>query len=73
VDIQPWIQKIQDSNYREVEITITEKTDTRDWVKSQVSESKTLLPLVIVDSSGTKRPFRYNDSIGVGEKVICIQ
>ncbi|WP_179349712.1 cation:proton antiporter [Winogradskyella pacifica] len=73
VDLQPWIQKIQDSNYKEVEIIITKKTGTREWVKSQFSKNKTLLPLVIVDGAGTKRPFRYNDHIDVDEKVVFIE
>jgi len=73
VDLQPWIQKIQDSNYKEVEIIITKKTGTREWVKSQFSKNKTLLPLVIVDGAGTKRPFRYNDHIEADEKVVFIE
>ncbi|MDX1271917.1 hypothetical protein, partial [Bizionia paragorgiae] len=73
VDIQPWIQKVQDSNYKEVEVTITKQIDTRDWVKFHESKNNTLLPLVIVDRAGTKRPYRYNDSIDMNEKVIYIE
>lgn len=73
VDIQLWIQNVQDSNYKEVEVTITKKIDTREWVKFHESKNNTLLPLVIVDRSGTKRPYRYNDTIDVNEKVIYIE
>lgn len=72
VDIQPWLQKVQDLNYKEVEITNTAKIATREWVKIQFSKNKTVLPLVIVDTSGVKRPFRFNDSIEENEKVIYI-
>lgn len=73
IDIQPWLQKVQDSNYKEVEVTISEKIGTREWIKSQFSENNTILPLVIVDSADTKRPFRYNDYIDEDEKVIYIE
>ncbi|WP_225036929.1 cation:proton antiporter [Winogradskyella sp. SM1960] len=73
VDIQSWIQKVQDSNYKEVEVSVSKKISTREWLKSQFSEDKDLLPLVIIESTGTKRPFRYDDHIDADEKIIYIE
>ena len=73
VDIQSWIQKVQDSNYKEVEVSVSKKISTREWLKSQFSEDKDLLPLVIIESTGAKRPFRYDDHIDADEKIIYIE
>ncbi|MCR8667269.1 cation:proton antiporter [Aestuariibaculum sp. M13] len=72
-DIKPWIEKIQSSNYKEVQVKITKETTTRLWVKSQLQKDKNMLPLVIIDTNGNKRPFGYNDSLEVRESVIYIE
>ncbi|ALJ05634.1 hypothetical protein APS56_11070 [Pseudalgibacter alginicilyticus] len=73
VDIQPWIQKVQDSTFKEIETINNKKISTREWVKLQSSKHNNLLPLVIIDNTGTKRPFRYNDYIEANEKIISIE
>ncbi|MDW5290944.1 cation:proton antiporter [Formosa sp. PL04] len=73
VDLQSWIQTVQDGNYKEIEITVREKIATREWIKSQLSKNNKVLPLVIVDSAGNKRPFRYSDTISEDEKIIYIE
>ncbi|WP_317173059.1 NAD-binding protein [Aestuariibaculum marinum] len=72
-DIKPWIEKIQSSNYNEVETKITKETTTRLWVKSQLQKNNQVLPLVILDINGNKRPFGYNDTLEANEIVIYIE
>ncbi|WP_051238776.1 cation:proton antiporter [Gaetbulibacter saemankumensis] len=72
-DIKPWIKLVQSSNFREIEMKITEETTTRAWVKYQLKQNKNILPLVIIDINGNKRPFGYNDTLIVNESVIYIE
>lgn len=73
IDIEPWIHKVQSLNYKEVEIVIREKITTRFWVKRQINKNKDILPLVIIDINGNKRPFGYNDTLDINQKVIYIE
>lgn len=72
-DIKPWIEKVQNSNYKEVNSKITKESTTRLWVKAQLQKNKNVLPLVIIGVNGDKRPFGYNDELEPNESVIYIE
>ncbi|WP_100610531.1 cation:proton antiporter [Confluentibacter lentus] len=73
INIEPWISKIQSLNYKEIEIVIKKETSTRLWLKDKLKQNKNILPLIIVAKNGEKRPFGYNDTLDVNEKVISVE
>src|SRR5690606_40629247 len=70
--IEPWIRKIQDLNYKEGEVVIKKETPTRLWFKEKLKQ-KSILPLIIIAKNGEKRPFGYNDTLDIDEKIIYIE
>ena len=72
MNIEPWIRKIQDLNYKEGEVVIKKETPTRLWFKEKLKQ-KSILPLIIIAKNGEKRPFGYNDTLDIDEKIIYIE
>lgn len=69
----PWIYKITSGAAEEAAAIVETQTSTRKWVKEQKSIRKNILPILIVDAEGKKRPFHYHDAISPGEKIIYLQ
>ncbi|WP_169578107.1 cation:proton antiporter [Salinimicrobium xinjiangense] len=71
--LDPWTYKISQGQVEEKVVTIEEELSTRKWVKDQKELEKDILPLLIVNPEGHKRPFHYHDNISPGEKIIYLQ
>lgn len=69
----PWIYKITSGAYDEKTTTVSEEITTRDWVKTKKAEENSILPLIIINPEGRKRPFHYHDTIHPNEKVVYLQ
>lgn len=69
----PWIYKITSSNFTEKIIEAREEITTRKWVKDHKKTTEEILPILILNPEGKKRPFQYQDTINPGEKVIYLQ
>ena len=69
----PWIYKITSGNFEEKSAEVDEEISTREWVKEHKGESNTLLPILIINPEGTKRPFHYHDVINPNEKVVYLE
>lgn len=72
-ELDPWIFKITAGDVEEREITVKEEISTRKWVKEQKKSKEDLLPILIINPEGLKRPFHYHDTISPGEKIIYLQ
>lgn len=70
-DLGPWTYKISAGEFEEHQEQVDLTINTRDWVKNKGLD-KTILPIIIVDESGQKRPFHFGDSINASEKVIYL-
>ena len=71
--LEPWSYKITSGKVEEKEILIEEEITTRQWIKEQKKIKEDILPILIVNAEGRKRPFHYHDSISPGEKIIYLQ
>ncbi|OWW26758.1 hypothetical protein B4Q04_03495 [Zobellia sp. OII3] len=71
-DMAAWSYKISAGDFEEKEEKVDKEMTPRDWVKKN-SKDKEVLPILILDGHGVKRPFHYNDTIKPGEHVIYIQ
>ena len=69
----PWIYKITSGQFEEKATEISEEITTREWVKGQKIEESTILPILIVNPEGVKRPFHYHDTIHPDEKIVYLQ
>jgi Kef-type K+ transport system membrane component KefB len=72
-ELEPWAIKINDGDFEEKTQNIEEEISTREWVKKHKGEKNSILPFFIINTEGIKRPFRYNDTIAEGEKVIYLE
>jgi Kef-type K+ transport system membrane component KefB len=72
IKLGPWIYKITSQGVKEEEMPVTSETTTRNWVKEQKHGDRNILPILIVNPEGQKRPFHYHDSISQGEKIIFL-
>lgn len=71
--LDPWIYKLTSGGAQEMEVEIEEEMTTRDWIKKQKQGKDEILPLVIVNTEGRKRPFHFHDTISPGEKIIYLR
>lgn len=71
--LAPWSYKIDAGEVTEVTEAVDQKTTTRQWIKNKRSSATEILPLLIINSEGKKRPFHYNDEIVPGEKVLYLR
>ncbi len=71
--LEPWLFKITSGEVEEQTVTVEEEIPTRQWIKQKQNLQKDILPLIIVDPEGKKRPFHYHDNISRGEKVIYLR
>lgn len=69
----PWIYKVTSGDFEEVTVTINDEMTTREWVKSQKNQENSILPIIIVNPEGKKRPFHYHDVIHPDEKIIYLK
>lgn len=69
----PWIYKITSGNFQEEEIEVSEEINTREWYKNQKYEENGILPIIIINPEGQKRPFHYHGTIHPGEKIVYLQ
>ena len=67
-ELKPWAGKISSENFEEKTVEIKEAISTREWVKDHRSDNS-ILPILITDTEGKKRAFRYNDTINPEETV----
>jgi len=67
-NLDPWNYKISQGEIEEKEVTIEEEMPTRKWVKEQKELEKDILPILIINPEGHKRPFHYHDNISPGKK-----
>ena len=70
--IAPWILKIKTGDIKEDTEEVSEVTTTRKWVKQRKLGETNILPVLIIDTDGKKRPFHYHDEIQAGEKVLYL-
>lgn len=73
IDLAPWILKINSEEVEEATEIVKEKKSTRNWVKENRSRQQEILPLLIINSEGKKRPFHFHDEIEPGEKVLYLR
>ncbi|WP_051254023.1 monovalent cation:proton antiporter family protein [Arenibacter latericius] len=71
-DMAPWAYKISAKEFKEKIETVESDCTTREWVKEQ-GKNKDILPILIVDENGHKRPFHFKDSISANEKIIYLE
>lgn len=69
----PWIYKVTSGDFEEIVVTNPEEISTREWVKSQKNEQHSILPILIVNPEGKKRPFHYHDVVHPEEKIIYLK
>lgn len=72
-ELTPWIFKIKAGDIREDTEEVTEVTTTRKWVKQHKLGDDNILPVLIIDPEGKKRPFHYHEEIQPGEKVLYLR
>jgi len=61
-DMVPWSYKISTNNFEEKLEKIEKEISTRNWFKNN-AKNKDILPILILDENGIKRPFHYKDII----------
>ena len=71
--LDPWIYKLTSGQTQEIEVKIEEELSTRECIKKQKQGKEDILPIVIVDTEGRKRPFHFHDTISPGEKIIYLR
>lgn len=71
-NIDSWIKKVQNNEHKELFEKVVQKMTTRQWLKSKLNENTEILPILIIDENRNKRPFHYNDTIDIGERVLYI-
>ncbi|PKQ45980.1 cation:proton antiporter [Confluentibacter flavum] len=71
-NIDNWIKKVQNNEHKEVFEKVVQKMTTRQWLKSKLNENVKILPILIIDENKNNRPFHYNDTINIEEKVLYI-
>ncbi|NJY61457.1 sodium:proton exchanger [Salinimicrobium sp. CDJ15-81-2] len=71
--LDPWIYKLTSGQTQEIEVEIEEELSTREWIKKHKQGKEDILPIVIVDTEGRKRPFHFHDTISPGEKIIYLR
>ena len=72
-ELAPWIFKIRAGDFKEEIEEVKEVTTTRNWVKQHKLGKDKILPILIIDSEGKKRPFHYHDEIQPKEKVLYLR
>ena len=71
-DMVPWSYKISTNNFEEKLEKIEKEISTRNWFKNN-AKNKDILPILILDENGIKRPFHYKDIIKPKESVVYLQ
>ncbi|PKA98234.1 Kef-type K+ transport system membrane component KefB [Flavobacteriaceae bacterium MAR_2009_75] len=71
-DMVPWAYKITSGSFSEGMEKLGKEMSTRNWVREN-SKRKEILPVLILDEYGVKRPFHFNDTINPNETVIYLQ
>jgi len=71
-DIVPWSYKISTSDFVESIEKVDKEITARNWVKIN-SKNKEILPILILDVNGLKRPFHYKEIMKTKESVIYLQ
>lgn len=69
----PWIYKITSGSFQEKVEVVKEESTTRKWVKDHKNIKMEILPILILNTEGKKRPFQYQDTLNPGEKVIYLK
>ena len=71
-DMVPWSYKITTNNFEEKTEKMEKEISTRNWFKNN-AQNKDILPILILDENGLKRPFHYKDIIKPKESVVYLQ
>ncbi|MDO6605584.1 cation:proton antiporter [Arenibacter palladensis] len=71
-DMVPWSYKITTNNFEQRAEKIEKEISTRNWFKNN-AKNKDILPILILDENGQKRPFHYKDIIKPKESVVYLQ
>tara|TARA_R110000868_G_scaffold18840_5_gene82069 strand:+ start:11795 stop:13546 length:1752 start_codon:yes stop_codon:yes gene_type:complete len=71
-DIVPWSYKISTNDFVENIEKVDKEITARNWVKIN-SKNKEILPILILDLNGLKRPFHYKEIMKPKESVIYLQ
>ena len=71
-DIVPWSYKISTNDFVENIVKVDKEITARNWVKIN-SKNKEILPILILDLNGLKRPFHYKEIMKPKESVIYLQ
>ncbi|MBU2907457.1 cation:proton antiporter [Arenibacter algicola] len=71
-DMVPWSYKITTNNFEERTEKMEKEISTRNWFKNN-AQNKDILPILILDENGLKRPFHYKDIIKPKESVVYLQ
>jgi Kef-type K+ transport system membrane component KefB len=69
----PWIYKVTSGDFEEKTETVFEEISTREWIKTHKSKNDSILPLLIINAEGIKRPFHYHETIHPEEKIVYLQ
>lgn len=71
-DVTPWSFKISANEFVERTEVVENESTTREWVKLH-GKNPDILPVLIVDENGNKRPFHYKNTISANEKIIYLE
>ncbi len=71
-DMVPWSYKITTNNFEQKAEKIEKEISTRNWFKNN-AKNMDILPILILDENGQKRPFHYKDIIKPKESVVYLQ
>lgn len=72
-ELAPWILKIDSGKVEEKIEVINESITARNWIKKNRSRQNEILPLLIINHEGKKRPFHFHEEIEPGEKVLYLR
>lgn len=71
--LDPWIYKITSGKFEEKTTHTDDEISTREWVKEHRTKQNEILPILILNTEGKKRPFHYQDTIYPGEEVVYLE
>lgn len=66
-----WFQTAGSICTENISEKLKEPVSTRDWVKKMTGTG--VLPLIIIETNGYKRPFHYGTTVSTGERVIFLK
>ncbi|MFO7862804.1 MAG: cation:proton antiporter [Salinivirgaceae bacterium] len=73
VELTTWCAKISDGSVSEKRVKVSEQIDTREWVRRRRQTNPDFLPIIVECVNGTKKPFRFEDTLEPEDHVILLE